>query len=288
MVLESILSPKIAEKKPLLVFFLGLIFSSIAVILGSYIFPNDSSLPIVFLTTFFFIPLFYFTMIYEEQKDLVDNVTETTLLKEHSKAIIFFSFLFIGMTIGFMFWSIPNPVSNLFNISPDVTFQIQGKTIDQINAPVTGKVISVSLGHLSSIIQNNIKVMIFCILFSFIYGAGAIFIITWNASVIGLALGRYFVRFVSLSAGGSLVYFTATGCSMLRYFIHGIPEIMGYFVAGLSGGIISAAIIKHDIGTEKFERVLLDAALLVIIALGIIFLSGIIEVFITPLFVCSI
>jgi uncharacterized membrane protein SpoIIM required for sporulation len=288
MVFESLLTPKLAEGKPWIIFFLGLIFSSCGVLLGNYIFPNDSSLAIVFLTTLFFIPLFYFTMIYEEEKDLDEKASEISLIKEHSRAIIFFSFLFFGMTLGFMFWSIPSPITDFFNFSPDTVFRIQGETIDQINAHITGKTISVSLSHFSTIFSNNMRVMIFCILFSFIYGAGAIFIITWNSSVIGLALGRYFVSFLTVATGSiGFIYLKATGCSLLRYLIHGIPEIIAYFIAGLAGGIISAAIIRHHIGTIKFEKILVDAAFLIIIAMGIILISAFIEVFITPLFVCS-
>ena len=33
--------------------------------------------------------------------------------------------------------------------------------------------------------------MAFCLLFSLIYGSGAIFILTWNASVLGTAIGNY-------------------------------------------------------------------------------------------------
>ncbi|MFT4297691.1 MAG: stage II sporulation protein M [Candidatus Woesearchaeota archaeon] len=286
MVFESILTPQIAEKKPWIVFFLGLIFSSVAVVLSNYIFPSDPSLSIVFLTTLFFIPLFYFTMIYEEEKDLDENVTETTLLKQHSKAVVFFSFLFLGMTLGFMFWSISSPVTSYFNVNPELTFRVQANTIAEIN-PGTGKVIA-SMGFFMDILVNNLFVLIFCVLFSLVYGAGAIFILTWNASVIGLALGRYFLRIAAASTGAAgIVYFRAATCSFTRYLIHGIPEIAGYFVAGLAGGIISVAIIRHDIGTDKFEKILIDATILLIIAVGIIIISALIEVFITPLIICS-
>ncbi len=33
--------------------------------------------------------------------------------------------------------------------------------------------------------------MIFCLLFAFLYGVGAIFILVWNASVLGAAIGVF-------------------------------------------------------------------------------------------------
>jgi len=229
-------------------------------------------------------------MIYEEKKDLDNNVGEKKLLKEHSRAIIFFLMIFLGMTLAFMFWYIMFTLFPLFfSINPEIIFKIQGDTISQINGNVIESV-SGAMKDAFFVLENNIQVMIFCVLFSFIFGAGAIFIITWNASVIGLALGREFMKFVHAASGGliGVVYAKATGCALLRYFIHGIPEIMAYFVGGLAGGIISAAIIKHDFGSEKFEKVILDAALLLLIAVGILVVAAFLEAFITPLLMCRI
>ena len=78
-------------------------------------------------------------------------------------------------------------------------------------------------------------------------------------------------------------YFNAFSFGVLRYGIHGIPEIFAYFVAGLAGGIISVAVIRHDFGTKKFENILLDSADLLLASLVILFLAGVLEVWVTPL-----
>ena len=70
--------------------------------------------------------------------------------------------------------------------------------------------------------------------------------------------------------------------SFLRYLIHGIPEISAYFTAGLAGGIISVAVIKHHFKQEKFWHVLYDSISLIILAIIILFIAALIEVFITP------
>jgi len=51
----------------------------------------------------------------------------------------------------------------------------------------------------------------------------------------------------------------AFGISFLRYAIHGIPEILAYFTAGLAGGIISVAVIRHDFLTKKFKNIVIDS-----------------------------
>ena len=133
------------------------------------------------------------------------------------------------------------------------------------------------------------KVMIFCILFSFLYGSGAIFILTWNASVIGAAVGNFIRNHVSTFAetagmSGFATYMHAGSLSLLRYSIHGIPEIAAYFIAGLAGGILSVAIIRHDFGTSKFEQVLLDVSDLILIGIFVLFAAAMLEVYVTPAF----
>jgi uncharacterized membrane protein SpoIIM required for sporulation len=102
-------------------------------------------------------------------------------------------------------------------------------------------------------------------------GAGAIFILAWNASVIAAAI-KIFVN----SDIGKIPL------GLGRYMIHGIPEIAAYFVGALAGGIFSIAVIKREGGKERFINIMLDSLSLIIIAIAILFISAIIEVFITP------
>jgi len=127
--------------------------------------------------------------------------------------------------------------------------------------------------------------MIFCILFAFLYGAGAIFILTWNASVIAAAMGNIFKTELAKTASfvgfsNIATYFNVATFSFFRYMTHGLLEIVAYFTAGLAGGIISIALIKHNL---QEERVLIDALDLVLISVGLLLVAGFIEVYITPL-----
>ncbi len=166
-------------------------------------------------------------------------------------------------------------------------FHVQTQTIVEINNKVTGNW-QQSANLLGLIFLNNTKVLIFCLLFAFLYGVGAIFILTWNASVIGVAIGN-FIR-SELSKISSLVgfdkaakYFSTISIGLFKYTIHGIPEILAYIIAGLAGGIISIAVIRHDFGTKKFENILLDSSSLIIISLCLLVLAAILEVFVTPI-----
>jgi uncharacterized membrane protein SpoIIM required for sporulation len=115
--------------------------------------------------------------------------------------------------------------------------------------------------------------LIFTLLFSLIFGAGAIFILAWNASVISAAIGIF--------SKSSLMNLPL---GLFRYMIHGIPEIGSYFAGALAGGIISIAGIKHNIKSEKFWVILQDSLNLVILAVVLLIIAALIEVLVTPLF----
>lgn len=292
MVLESIMNPKKAERKPWEMFFVGLLYSSVAIVLSLWIFKEQSSLVMVFLTVIACVPLMFHTIQLEEKKDTQIN-KERILLKEHSKALSFFVFLFLGFLLAFTIWYVLLPGEIVQTI-----FHTQISTIEAINSQFTGEAIHSSSVVTSSvdtstlftkIFLNNIKVLFFCIFFSFFYGAGAIFILTWNASVISAAIGTFIrnnlssiVNKIGLVKVASYLHIFSLG--LLRYSIHGIPEILAYFTGGLAGGIISVAVIRHDFGTKQFKHILLDSLDLIVLAIIILFLAALLEVFVTPLF----
>ena len=282
MVLEALENPEHAEKNPKNMFFYGLLYTSIAILISYWVFPDQSSLVMIFLTVMAISPLFYKTIKYEEEKDMSD-MDEKVLLKEHSRALSFFMWFFIGATLSFSIWYVFLPQS----ISQTL-FSTQTSTILDINGNVTGKVIGV-FDVFSKIFFNNLRVLIFCLIFAFLYGFGAIFVLTWNASVIGVAIGNFIRSGIAnvsnlFGAQGIMLYFKALSLGILRYSIHGIPEILAYFVGGLAGGIISVAVIKHDLRTKNFEKILLDSSDMIIISVVLLLIAALLEVFVTPLF----
>jgi len=196
-------------------------------------------------------------------------------------------YMFIGATLCFAFW---------YTVLPDhmasTLFHSQSTTIMSINSRVTG--LPETTGYVSNIgviftriFFNNVKVLLFCVLFSFIYGAGAIFILIWNASIVGTAIGSFVRTSIEtvMSSGCNAnvgTTFCAVSSGIMRYAVHGIPEILSYFIAALAGGIISIAVINHEFSSRKFEHILLDSADLLMLAIGILFLAAILEVFVTP------
>ena len=280
MVLEAILNPAAAKKRPYETFFLGALYATIGLFLGYWVFKDFSSLIMVFLTTLAAVPLLYFTTKGEEEEDTV-NSTEYAVIKEHSKVLLFLMFLFLGMTLSFSLFYILLP-SDMVSI----LFSSQSETIGAINNHISGGVAHSDV--FLRILLNNVRVLIFSILFSFLYGMGSIFILSWNSSVIAAAIGNFVRKNIANYAGAIglekvSTYFNILSFGFLRYALHGIPEILAYFVGGLAGGIISMAVVKRDLFTEKKDRIISDALELLLLSIGILIFAALLEVYVTPI-----
>lgn len=285
MVLELLFNPFSLKKKPWQLFVVGFFNTIIALILSYIVFKDAAGLLSVFLIVMSTLPLFYVTIKREEELDF--KYPESRLLKEHGKVLIFFLFLFFGimtaMVLAYVF--LPQQmVNSVFNLQQAAITNVNNVIQTGPNsAAVTGDI--TSIGLFLRILMNNFKVLFFCVIFSFLYGAGSIFILTWNASVIASAMGNLIKTEVGKAVSligftSAATYFSAAAFSVFRYMTHGIFEIAAYFIAGLAGGIISIAFVRQNL---KEPRVYLDVLDLVLISVGILVVGGIVEVYITPL-----
>ena len=260
----------------------GFIYSIIGLTISYLVFKEIAGILSVFLIVLATLPTFYTTIKNEEELDLKYD-KEITLLKEHTKVIIYLIFLFLGITSALVlaYVILPEPIVNtIFNLQKTAILNVN----NNIQANLTGGI--TKFGLFGRIFFNNIKVLFFCLLFSLLYGTGAIFILTWNASVIATAIGNLIKSELAHSAstvGFNTIatYFGVVTFGFMRYMTHGILEIASYFIAGLAGGIISIALIKHNL---KENKVLIDSLDLILISLGLLILAGFVEVYITPIF----
>lgn len=281
MVLESLLGVKEAEKKPFYVFLLGMLYASVAVFLSLWIFRAEASLILVFLMVLASLPLIYKTTNFEARKSY--ELTEDNLPRAHIDALKVFMYLFMGFTLAMSLWYIFLPSDTVNDL-----FASQMSTIKTINGnDATGNVTSWTF--LSTILMNNLKVLVLCMLFSFFFGAGALFILGWNASVISTAMGNFVrngIANYATSVGFTKVgfYFQVFSLALVRYMTHGVFEILAYLVGGLAGGLISIAMINKHFEGDHFRVIIKDAVDLMILAVMLVIIGGLIEVFITPLF----
>ena len=279
MVLESLGHPVRLEKKPSELFFLTFSYCVIAILLSIWVFPQYAGLTMVFFTVMAAIPIMINIIMFEERKLLARPKTE-----HHKDTLMFFVSLFMGMVSAYTLFFVLMPEETVKSL-----FEIQLSTISGVNNHIAEMVSGNFLGDFFPIIViNNLKVMIFALLFSFIYGSGAIFILTWNASVIAVAIGsviREIIASAALGVGAVSIgtYFTAISTGMARYLIHGIPEIGAFFIAGLAGGLISIGMLRYELFDDNFGLIMKDALFLTLVAAILIIFAAVIEVSISPL-----
>jgi uncharacterized membrane protein SpoIIM required for sporulation len=283
---EMLINPEKAEENPWQMFFIGAFYATVSLILVKWIFAKDpvlskySGILVVTFCVMFTIPFVYAAFKKEEEKDFELKGGFLRLIKEHSKALYYLMFLFMGFVVAFSFWYIVFADGNqnfraqietycMINKPASYDNCVQEYGVKHVGATTTGFMSATD--RIVNIFANNIYVLIFTLVFSLIFGAGAIFILAWNASVISAAIGIFSKSdLINLPLG------------LMRYMIHGIPEIAAYFAGAIAGGIVSVAIIKKDIKSDNFWTVLQDSLNLIIIAVVILFVAALIEVFITP------
>ncbi|MFH1664457.1 MAG: stage II sporulation protein M [archaeon] len=128
-----------------------------------------------------------------------------------------------------------------------------------------------------SIIKNNLWVLIVTFLVSLIYGFGAMFIITWNASVWGIVFANRSLELAPIAGKNPVVFF---GLLMLTVLPHTALEALTYFTAAISGGIASKGMEKEDFESERLERVLTHSLILMGVSLFLLVLAAFMETYV--------
>jgi uncharacterized membrane protein SpoIIM required for sporulation len=137
--------------------------------------------------------------------------------------------------------------------------------INEQNLPICGPegstITGLAVVHKSweSFFVNNVSLLLLLFIFSFVLGAGSVWLISWNASVIGVLIG-----------------YNLDPLILIKILPHGIFEFGGYFFGAVAGGILSAAIIQERI-KDEYERVLKDSLIYFGLAVAMIFIGAIIE-----------
>jgi len=272
--LESLINFEEMHKKPQLIFIWTVIISSVAILLSaqlSYVVQISNvlfDLSGLFAVMFTIIPaIFFFTIIIrrreKEEEHLILKHYQKSFWDKHSKDIIMFLVFFFGVSLTFAVWS--------FFMPPDF-FQVQMVKISQMRGTdlATGNVVEGGFLDFNRILTNNLQVLFFSFLFSFILGGGALFIIVWNASILGVFMGQYSKLMWDISVWNIPL--------SLLFLPHAVPEIGGYVCAALAGGLISVAILRRN-SSKVFNIIFVDSMKIFLLGILLIVAGAAIESF---------
>jgi len=259
MVIESLISTKYLLKKPYLVIVHGVLATLLAAVISALL--NQNGLFFVFLIVLSLLPATINNLKYEERKKEYDYFWDylygLNFVYRHYNIIIYYlSIIFaISFTTAFLYILLPSEISSKI-------FSNQIATIAQITGSFSSKEI------FSKILINNLIVMCLCFIFSLFYSTGAIFLISWNASVMGVAVGQGAKEFLG---------FISVPLVLLSYLPHGFFEFLGYVFAGIAGGILSVAVTRHRESRKHRLFVLKDSLILFLVGVLFIFFGAVIE-----------
>ena len=107
--LESLINPKRSEKGPWKMFFVGLLYASLSLLLVHWFFSNDpdlskaSGMMVVLFCIMFTLPFMYFIIKKEEKEDETVEGFKG-VWNAHKDALYALMWLFLGFIVAFSFW----------------------------------------------------------------------------------------------------------------------------------------------------------------------------------------
>ena len=274
MVLEQIFPENWLETKGRYAFLLGVIYSVVGILLAKFLFRGDPALVAVGFTSLLLLPELYKLFSIEERKEsLQTKVSIRSLWRNDIDIVRIYIFLFLGILLVYSIGTILLPsftTNTLFREQLEVRFG-QGFAGNAF----AGGTFSASLFF--SLLSNNFLVLIACFIMALLTGDGAIFLITWNASVWGTIFGIT-AKNASLFTGGN-AYLTFI-LIMLIVFPHMIIEGISYFLAAISGSVISKDVILEQFMSNRFFEVFGFNLYLLLFGLLSLLLGAFVETFV--------
>ena len=228
MVLEKIITLREALRNPFKLFMTSSLVSIVSLIISILVFPRSIGLFTTFLITLALAPFMLNLVKYEEAKEeeLLARRKEVNLLQFHKNALLLYAAFFGGIALTY---------SIIFTMLPEaVVERIFYEQIEEIKL-IRGEFFG-TFEKFSMIFLNNVGVFLFSFLLSLLFGVGAVFVLTWNATILAAAIGM-----VAKEVGG----IKGLPIGILTFLPHGIFEITAYFIAALAGGVLSAALTKR-------------------------------------------
>ncbi len=284
MVLEYLVSPNRARRHPYLLLLMSALFVSFGVLVqlalpsvaGSIvIFAMVPAIPVVWM------------LLWKEEKHEEENISEQYRLwytlfpkgestppqynffEYHKPLLQVFSFFFLGAIIAYAFWYSVLP--------PDLSQQVFSQQLTELRSiqkTVSGALLFPTASLLNEqrffdLLSHNLRVLFVMFVFSFLYGIGALYLLLWNASLIGVVIGQK-VKAVGILGG-------VTGFASL--VPHGVFEIVAYFIATIAGGILSMSLLRFNKNKQEFSLVLMDVLLLTASSILLLVIAAFIESF---------
>lgn len=285
MVIERIFREQLLRQKPVFALFAGAFFTVCGFITSYLLFQPFIGLATILFTVILALPSLMRLFELEEGTQR----SEQSFLTQNEALIDFYLYFFIG---SFMVFFLIALWSNSLVLSIDDLRSPRGYATEyDLPQPP-----SLQTNEVYGIFMNNLYVMLISFVLSLFYGAGSLFLITFNGSIFAAALAKvitlklprdpswYTYTFsllgapLSFSIQGFLATYSFMACNLGIMFFHGIPEVLAYFFAAISGGVLSEAVLREQFFSKGFFTILRNALWLLALAILVLFIAAGIEI----------
>lgn len=281
MVLEFIYSTQRISRHPSIIFFEALLLSVLAVLLARFFFlPEHLSFGIFIFITVGLIPIF--TKLFSYNSYLFNY--SSNFFQRHKTLMLQLLYVFLGVFVAFTFI--------FFIVNTETREEIFSTQLSEISKitdsrnSLTGQVSGTNVKNESAfsdafnlIFSNNLGVVLRAGLLSLFYGAGAIYLIAWNASILATAIANDILINLGGVVGisGMLEGIGNALVTLIGYVPHGLPEVLAYILISLAGAIFARDLMKGLFFTEFRWIIIKDIILLVIAAIALLLVGALIE-----------
>jgi len=265
MVLEQFLDRRIIVKHAFFVFLLSAVYVFVAYAAQTLFFP-EQSIATVLLVTILLVPSLHHIIIIEEK---IESNGSSHFWKRHRTIIKCYLGAFLGLLAGFLILGMVDQGTLGYQIKQLSQEHLKPEIISTfLNQPYTP-----SMATVAAIFSHNIMYLLVGFVLSIFYGAGAIFLVAYNASFFAAFVVELYSKW---SVAGQLA-----GVSLL----HLLPESAGYILTAIAGAEISRALIHEKLASYPFKNVLRNCFLLLVFAVLLILLAAVVETYVTaPVF----
>jgi len=257
LIFMKLVSPEAVKKNPGYGFVIAAFFVLIGFMAAFFIFSVALSMAMLAFGSLLMLPFLVKILDADAEQKTPEEATLKSfssksfgaILKKHENMITFYMLLFFGMAVEYMF---------LFAfLPPDISQSAFSQQLSLFGPA----------GHFSvpyaNILLNNLQILFIAFVLSVFYGAGSMFVLTYNASIVGVMYGAPIKALIWGNVGFAPFY-----ANLLSYIPHTIVEIMAYLFAAVAGGIL----------VSRREEDILEATFLFCIAIALVFLGWYIEV----------
>ncbi|MBR9692221.1 stage II sporulation protein M [Candidatus Woesearchaeota archaeon] len=265
MVFEQFLASDSVKKNFLFIFLLGIFYVFVGYFVSAYFFEEQVSVAMLFTITLLLVPSISIILNIEEKIESKAGVKH--FFHNHKDIFKIYFSLFKGIFVAFLILGAYSQLS-MFDYQLDF-LQSRGDLTGEIINEFSANEYNPTVNNAIALISQNLLVVIIAFILSIFYGAGALFLIVLNASVFAS-----FIIYVIKEAGNALQLISI-------FLIHLIPELAGFLVAAIAGGVVSRAIVREEFGSQGFRNVMKDALVLLAISAVLIIIAAFLEIFVS-------